>query len=58
MKAGSAKICIFQKMRIKNQRWVSEVRLKKPPHPQLFALRVKVLGSWSLQVGSVKVEIC
>ena len=50
MKAGIAKIDIFQKMRIKNLRGVSEVRLKKtrllhlgnlekPAHPQLFAQR-------------------
>ena len=48
MKAGRAKIVIFQKMRSKTLRGeVSEVRLKKtrllhlenvekPPHPQLF----------------------
>ena len=29
MKSGRAQIVIFQKMRIKNQREVSEVRLKK-----------------------------
>ena len=51
MKAGKAKIGIFQKMRIKNLRGgVSEVRLKKtrllhlanvekPSYPQLFAQR-------------------
>ena len=50
MKAGMARICIFQKMRIKNLREVSKVRLKKirllhlgnvkkPPHPQFFAQR-------------------
>ena len=50
MKAGTAQISIFQKMRIKNLRGVSEVRFKKtrllhlgnvekPPHPQLSAQR-------------------
>ena len=50
MTAGRAKIGIFQKMRIKNMRGVSEVRfnktgllhlgnVEKPPHPQLFAQR-------------------
>ena len=48
MKAGRAEIGIYQKMRIKNLRGVSEVQLKKtrlfhlgnvekPPHPQLSA---------------------
>ena len=48
MKSGRAQIGIFQKMRIKNLRGVSEVRFGKtrvlhlgnvenPPHPQLFA---------------------
>ena len=50
MKAGRAKIGIFQKMRIKNLREVSEVRFKqtrllylenveKPPYSQFFAQR-------------------
>ena len=50
MKAGRASIGIFQKMRFKNPRRVSEVRFKttrllhlgnveKPPHPQFPAQR-------------------
>ena len=50
MKFGRALIGIFQKMRIKNLRGVSEVRLiktqlldlgndEKPPHPQFSAQR-------------------
>ena len=50
MKSRRAEIGIFKKMRIKNLRGVSEVRLKKtrllnlgnvekPPHPQVFAQR-------------------
>ena len=50
MKSGRALIDIFQKMRIKNLREVSEVRFKKtrvlhlgnvgkPPHLQFFAQR-------------------
>ena len=50
MKAGRALIGIFEKMRIKNLRGVSEVRFKKtlllhlenvekPPHPQFSAQR-------------------
>ena len=50
MKSGRAQIGIFQKMRIKNLKGVSEVRFRKtrllhlgnvekPPHPQLLAQR-------------------
>ena len=50
MKSGRALIGIFQKMRIKNLRGISEVRLRKtrlphlgnvekPPHPQFSAHR-------------------
>ena len=50
MKSGRAQICIFQEMRLKNLRGVSEVRFKKtrplnlenvekPPHTQFCAQR-------------------
>ena len=50
MKSGRAQIAIFQKMRMKNLKGVSEVRLEKtrllhpgnvekPPHPQFSAQR-------------------
>ena len=52
MKSGRAKIGIFQMMRIKNLKGVSEVRLKKtrlvhfgnvekPPHQQFSAQRAR-----------------